>query len=214
MTKANPDVVEAAAIAEAVSEGYGYWMPCSGCQESDEGYVSTELYPVSAKFSCQPGMGCGECGGIGVTWMQTGPNFFEEMQALADFKPCKMCDGSGEEQANAAALFTPKVQTEEVDIPALVDAVCRSATNYNVRPSDLVRGVAEDTARRMNGLFLNAGLSPALQSEPDELLRTAEVMAIAKAQEDGADSEMITTHRTAYSYLREALARLEGKSGS
>lgn len=58
----------AARIAEVVKEDGGCWMPCSGCQESDEGYVSEKDYPYSSLFKCQPGGGCGECGGIGVVW--------------------------------------------------------------------------------------------------------------------------------------------------
>lgn len=58
-------------VSEVVDEGYGVWRPCSGCQESAEGYVSTKDYPYDRVFQCQPGGGCRECGGIGVVWDDT-----------------------------------------------------------------------------------------------------------------------------------------------
>lgn len=57
-------------IAEVMAEGDGHWTACTGCQESSEGCVSTTDYPYSAAFKCQPGGGCGECGGIGVIWTE------------------------------------------------------------------------------------------------------------------------------------------------
>ena len=58
-------------VAEVMQEGGGFWRACSGCQESAEGYVSPSLWPYCEVFQCQPGMGCGECGGIGVVWDNT-----------------------------------------------------------------------------------------------------------------------------------------------
>ncbi|EZP57461.1 hypothetical protein [Sphingomonas sp. RIT328] len=55
-------------VAEVMAEDGGCWTACSGCQESDEGYVSEKYYPYSPIFRCQPGGGCSECGGIGVIW--------------------------------------------------------------------------------------------------------------------------------------------------
>lgn len=55
-------------IAELVAEGDGDWVACSGCQESVDGCVSTKDYPYDPLFRCQPGRGCGECGGIGALW--------------------------------------------------------------------------------------------------------------------------------------------------
>lgn len=55
-------------VAEVMQEDGGCWSACSGCQESVDGYVSSRDYPYSPIFKCQPGGGCGECGGIGVIW--------------------------------------------------------------------------------------------------------------------------------------------------
>lgn len=55
-------------VAEVMEEDGGCWHACSGCQESNEGYVSERDYPYSPTFKCQPGGGCRECGGIGVLW--------------------------------------------------------------------------------------------------------------------------------------------------
>lgn len=56
------------AVAEQISEGYGFWRACSGCQESSDGCVPAKDYPHSDIFQCPPGGGCSECGGIGVVW--------------------------------------------------------------------------------------------------------------------------------------------------
>lgn len=58
-------------VMEVREECDGFWAPCSGCQESVDGYVSTKDYPYSAAFACQPGGGCSECGGLGVKWDTT-----------------------------------------------------------------------------------------------------------------------------------------------
>lgn len=55
-------------IGELIDEGDGDWTACSGCQEGIDGCVSTTDYPYDPMFRCQPGGGCGECGGIGVIW--------------------------------------------------------------------------------------------------------------------------------------------------
>ncbi|MBS7669375.1 hypothetical protein [Croceicoccus gelatinilyticus] len=83
-------------IAELVEEGDGFWRPCSGCQESCQGYVSTEDYPYSEIFRCQPGGGCGECGGIGVIWDDTDYEDYARF-ALLDETPAEtMVDTLGE----------------------------------------------------------------------------------------------------------------------
>ncbi|MDE1914723.1 MAG: hypothetical protein KGJ57_17510 [Sphingomonadales bacterium] len=58
-------------IGEIMEHGAGFWRACSGCQESNEGSVSTKDYPYNKAFRCQPGSGCRECGGIGVIWDDT-----------------------------------------------------------------------------------------------------------------------------------------------
>lgn len=58
-------------IAELIEDGGG-WRACSGCQEGEDGYVSTRDYPYDPVFRCQPGSGCSECGGIGVLWEPPG----------------------------------------------------------------------------------------------------------------------------------------------
>ena len=49
---------------ECAAEGVGAWLACSGCQESEDGYVSSLDYPYSAVFGCQPGGGCSWCGAV------------------------------------------------------------------------------------------------------------------------------------------------------
>lgn len=71
-------------VAEVVKEYGGAWVPCSGCQESVDGYVSTRDYPRSEIFQCQPGGGCGECGGIGAIWDTTDWEGFAEWSLAED----------------------------------------------------------------------------------------------------------------------------------
>lgn len=51
------------AIDEAIESG-GWWASCSGCHETNEG-VSDGPRSI---FGCHAGIGCDECGGIGVIW--------------------------------------------------------------------------------------------------------------------------------------------------
>lgn len=55
-----------ARISDEVFE-HGFWRPCSGCHESDEGHPTG---PYSETFRCNLGIGCYECGGLGATWEQ------------------------------------------------------------------------------------------------------------------------------------------------
>lgn len=65
-------------IGDIMEGGAGFWRACSGCQESNEGSVSTKDYPYSAAYRCQPGSGCRECGGIGVIWDDTDYSHYGE----------------------------------------------------------------------------------------------------------------------------------------
>ncbi|WP_294138293.1 hypothetical protein [Sphingomonas sp.] len=82
-------------VAEVMEEDGGCWTACSGCQESDEGYVSEKYYPYSPIFKCQPGGGCQECGGIGVIW-QDGAFLASYGDALSDTTPDSAVSGSAE----------------------------------------------------------------------------------------------------------------------
>ncbi|CAN5534111.1 hypothetical protein BH09PSE4_BH09PSE4_22870 [soil metagenome] len=97
-------------IAEVLAGGDGFWRPCSGCQESSEGVVSTEDYPYSATFQCQPGGGCRECGGIGVLWDTT------DYEAMAR-------DMLAEDEAERAALISMREQlrAEIINAPEIAD---------------------------------------------------------------------------------------------
>jgi hypothetical protein len=53
----------------------GFWRSCSGCHELNEGH-DTGAY--SSVFKCALGVGCSECGGLGVVWDNT------DHQAMAD----------------------------------------------------------------------------------------------------------------------------------
>lgn len=64
--KAGDDLAER--INERLSEGDGYWQPCSGCYQSNEGYP---IGTYSNTFRCELGIGCSECGGIGAVWDNT-----------------------------------------------------------------------------------------------------------------------------------------------
>jgi hypothetical protein len=56
-------------LAEAVKEQseHGFWRPCSGCHETEDGHPVGK-YPYSEALGCSLGNGCSECGGLGATW--------------------------------------------------------------------------------------------------------------------------------------------------
>lgn len=67
-TKALP--VELMGVAEQLKAGNGFWHPCSGCYETEDGHP-VGRYPHSELFGCALGGGCSECGGIGAIWDDT-----------------------------------------------------------------------------------------------------------------------------------------------
>jgi hypothetical protein len=93
-------------VAEVMREDGGCWHSCSGCQESVDGCVSYKDYPFSEIFQCQPGAGCGECGGIGVLW-QDG----EFLSSYAD-----MLDEPEEPSALSPASAVPPIASSGQDL--------------------------------------------------------------------------------------------------
>lgn len=67
--------IELGGISEALANGSGLWMTCTGCHESNEGVPTG---PYSAIMRCHLGSGCSECGGIGAIWDTT------DYQQMAD----------------------------------------------------------------------------------------------------------------------------------
>lgn len=77
-----------AAITEEVrelveDEEAGFWRPCTGCHETDEGHP-TGRFPFSRALNCELGHGCRECGGIGAVWDDTDYADMAEFMAAAD----------------------------------------------------------------------------------------------------------------------------------
>ncbi|WP_349609114.1 hypothetical protein [Cupriavidus sp. DF5525] len=62
--------VELRAVAETVAKGDGFWRPCTGCYDTEDGRP-TQKYAHSDVFGCELGNGCGECGGLGAVWDDT-----------------------------------------------------------------------------------------------------------------------------------------------
>lgn len=60
--------LELRGVAETLENGDGFWRPCSGCHELNEGY---DTGPYSEALKCHLGGGCSECGGIGAVWDAT-----------------------------------------------------------------------------------------------------------------------------------------------
>lgn len=59
---------DASRVHEVTVEGGGFWRPCSGCYETNEGY---DVGQRSHTFRCHMGGGCSECGGLGAVWDTT-----------------------------------------------------------------------------------------------------------------------------------------------
>lgn len=64
---AKQEPIELLGVKEAIEEGDGFWRPCSGCYESNEG-APPKGAPFSKVFQCYLGNGCDECGGLGAIW--------------------------------------------------------------------------------------------------------------------------------------------------
>lgn len=69
--------VELRGVAETVAKGSGFWTPCTGCYDTEDGRP-TQRYAHSDVFGCELGNGCSECGGLGVVWDDT------DYEAMAD----------------------------------------------------------------------------------------------------------------------------------
>lgn len=70
-----------------LSQGYIY-TACSGCQESVEGYLSVDLWPVDKMRNIQPGAGCDECDGKGYLLDMNPDDFmdWEENKRITELK--------------------------------------------------------------------------------------------------------------------------------
>lgn len=86
---------DAARIGEVVAEGDGWWQSCSGCLECEDGHPIGD-YPYSDAFKCQVGGGCGDCGGLGVTW--------HDARGLAEWCEEQAAEMSREAKAEARAI--------------------------------------------------------------------------------------------------------------
>ncbi|SPR97391.1 hypothetical protein [Cupriavidus taiwanensis] len=62
--------IELAGVMEEVERGKGFWTPCTGCYDTEDGRP-TQRYSHSEIFCCELGSGCSECGGIGAVWDDT-----------------------------------------------------------------------------------------------------------------------------------------------
>jgi len=58
---------EFVAIKEQVDAGAGFWRPCTGCYDTEDGHP-TQRYQSSVHLGCDLGNGCSECGGLGAVW--------------------------------------------------------------------------------------------------------------------------------------------------
>lgn len=83
--KGRGEPVELQGVAEAISNGDGFWRSCTGCHETNGGY---DTGPYSKTLKCHLGIGCSECGGIGAVWDDT------DYDAMADY----MARGMGSQQ--------------------------------------------------------------------------------------------------------------------
>lgn len=125
--------MELRGIAEAVASGKGFWTPCTGCYDTEDGRP-TQKYAHSAAFGCEMGCGCSECGGLGVVWDDTD---YEEMaRFMADNEaapatPAPKCHPTveccGKEPCELAAPTDPRVQALAEVEAHLADTAARQA---------------------------------------------------------------------------------------
>ena len=64
----------------------GYWLSCSGCTDSVDGYVNERYFPRHPKHGVPTGMGCDECRGKGIVfhpWTKAQEaNYLKEMDEI------------------------------------------------------------------------------------------------------------------------------------
>jgi len=85
------------------NEGDGWWVPCSGCYESEDGHASTH-YPYSTELQCRIGNGCDECGGLGAVWL-----VWHEADENFASKPHPQAAQGGEAQGEAVGEYLANV---------------------------------------------------------------------------------------------------------
>ena len=76
--------IDGSCVEDTIRECGGWWRPCSGCYESNEGYP---VGPYSRVLGCDQGGGCSECGGLGAVW-----NYYTE-EELADLHRASLTEG-------------------------------------------------------------------------------------------------------------------------
>lgn len=63
-------IVDGLARAVETLKDAGFWSPCSGCYETEDGHPVGK-YAYSEALGCALGSGCHECGGLGAVWDDT-----------------------------------------------------------------------------------------------------------------------------------------------
>ncbi|WP_430228062.1 hypothetical protein [Paraburkholderia tropica] len=111
--------VELLGVEGELKNGNGFWRPCSGCHETEDGHPVGH-YPFSAILNCDLGSGCGECGGIGAVWDDTD---YDAMAAAGD------ADEIAREQAEEARPVDQRALVQSMDeIEALSNTEDRGIT--------------------------------------------------------------------------------------
>lgn len=113
-----------ARIAEVLDEGDGFWRSCSGCHELNDGAPTGEY---SAAFRSHVGLGCSECGGLGVIWDTT--DYGAMASALAREEPALRAAPAGDvvEALNPDALAALKNGQRQLDQDGVEVGVSRQA---------------------------------------------------------------------------------------
>jgi hypothetical protein len=122
--------VDAARIAEVVAEGDGWWQSCSGCLECEDGHPNGD-YPYSDAFKCQVGSGCGDCGGLGVTW--------HDARGLAEWCDEQAAEMSREAKAEARATAAEAQVKEMREALEDWDKADAQITSHDPEPDSVSR---------------------------------------------------------------------------
>lgn len=92
---AGVDTLVAKDVQRVMADGDGFWAPCSGCYETEDGHPVGE-YPYSSIFQCILGGGCRECGGLGAVWDNTDYDAMAEATIGAEDTPAAVPAGEAE----------------------------------------------------------------------------------------------------------------------
>jgi hypothetical protein len=202
----------------------GYWLPCSGCHESDEGHPTG---PWSDTFRCNLGSGCHECGGIGAVWELAYDHPSRRIDAAPETSPLEAELRAARAEISRLKGSLAERPKEHDDIAAAINSYIPNGPEYDEERNALQRwlNAQVNRAREMSQLEMmivdvaddTLGLQEVAPS--DELLsrlnqRVVNDHAKINELERRLETRMDDEARAARNTLGAALIEIDGQHSS